>query len=130
MARTTIGLGKIQLRIMQVLWQRGEASARQITDDLNALEPISHSTVQTLLRQLESKKVIAHTSVDRIFTFRPLIDKGDVEETAADDVLSRVFGGSALGLVAHLLKSSKITRDELKEIRELIDSHVESEERR
>ena len=129
MARALIGLGKIQLRIMQILWRRGEASARQITDDLNGRDPIAHSTVQTLLRQLEGKKLIDHSVGDRIFTFRPLIDQSQVTESAADDMLHRVFGGSALGLVAHLVKTKKITRQELDELRLLIDTHLETDEK-
>ena len=129
MAKAPIGLGKIQLRIMQILWQRGEASARQITDDLNVHGAIAHSTVQTLLRQLEGKKLIDHSVKDRVFSFRPLIEQSEVAESAADDMLSRVFGGSALGLVAHLVKTKKITRQELDELKTLIDSHLETDEK-
>ena len=53
-------LGRVQLLIMQVLWDKGRATARQITDAINASEPIAHSTVQTLLRGLEEKGSIAH----------------------------------------------------------------------
>ena len=48
--------GRVQLMIMQVLWQKGRASAREITEALNRREPIAHSTVQTLLRKLEVQK--------------------------------------------------------------------------
>ncbi len=47
-----VRMGKVQLRIMRVLWDRGRASAREITELLNQDEPIAHSTVQTLLRKL------------------------------------------------------------------------------
>ena len=55
MAKTTPKLGKVQLQIMQVLWERGEATAREITDALCASAPIAHSTTQTLLRKLEKR---------------------------------------------------------------------------
>ena len=48
----TMQLGRMQFRIMQVLWDRERVSARDITDALNEAEPVAHSTVQTLLRQL------------------------------------------------------------------------------
>ena len=51
-------LGRVQLVIMQVLWQRGRATAREITDAINQKEPIAHSTVQTLLRGLEEDHAV------------------------------------------------------------------------
>ena len=55
-----IQLGRMQFRIMQVLWDQGRASARAITDALNGSETVAHSTVQTLLRQLEAKGAVGH----------------------------------------------------------------------
>src|SRR5579863_6630691 len=95
-------LGRVQFRIMQVLWQRGKANAREITEALNQISPIAHSTVQTLLRKMEDKGVVAHDSSDRIFVFRPLVDSKNVTRSATEDFIDRVFGGSAAGLVAHL----------------------------
>ncbi len=114
-------LGKVQLQIMQILWERGEATARDITEALNLAEPIAHSTTQTLLRKLEAKGAVAHIVRDRVFVFRPLSQEADVSESAARDLLTRVFGGSVYGLVSHLLKHESISGDELKRLRELID---------
>src|SRR5258708_2583366 len=66
-----IQLGRMQFRIMQVLWDRGRANAREITGALNEAEPVAHSTVQTLLRQLEAKGAVGHDAVDRTFVFYP-----------------------------------------------------------
>jgi BlaI family penicillinase repressor len=60
MAKAPPRLGKVQLEIMQVLWERGEATAREITDTLCLSTPIAHSTVQTLLRKLELKGAVSH----------------------------------------------------------------------
>ena len=114
-------LGRVQLQIMQILWERGEATAREITDTLNAREPsIAHSTVQTLLRKLEAKGAVAHAVADRSFVFRPLYDQTEVSETAARDLLTRVFGGSVYGMVAHLLRHEEVSREELARLRDLI----------
>jgi predicted transcriptional regulator len=58
MAGATPRLGKVQLQIMQILWQRGQATAKEITDELNRHKPTAHSTVQTLLRKLEDKGAV------------------------------------------------------------------------
>ena len=116
-------LGRMQLRILQVLWDRGQASARDVTDALNQTEPVAHSTVQTLLRQLEAKGAVGHEVQDRTFVFHARLNEDQVKRTAARDLLERVFGGSVGGLVAHLLKDEKLTRAELDELRRLIDRH-------
>jgi BlaI family penicillinase repressor len=123
-------MGKVQLQIMQVLWDRGEASAREITDVLNETSPIAHSTVQTLLRKLEAKGAVAHEARGRIFVFKPLSAQTDVSQTATRDLLTRVFGGSVFGLVSHLLKHERVPDDELRRLRALIDEETEPEEAR
>lgn len=127
MAKPTPRMGKVQLQIMQVLWGRGEATAREITDALNLSAPIAHSTTQALLRKLEDKGAVAHESRDRVF--RPLSQQSDVSETAARDLLTRVFGGSVYGLVSHLLRHENVSADEMRRLRELIDESGSEEAR-
>jgi BlaI family penicillinase repressor len=118
-----IQLGRMQFRIMQVLWDRGRASAREITDSLNESETVAHSTVQTLLRQLEAKGAVGHDAVDRTFVFFPRLKEDKVKYTAAREMLDRVFGGNVGNLVAHLLKGERLSRVELDELHRLIDEH-------
>lgn len=114
-------LGKVQLQIMRILWERGSATAREITDELGRAAPIAHSTVQTLLRKLETKGAVAHEVADRTFVFRPLYKQAEVTESAARDLLTRLFDGSVYGLVSHLLKHETVSRDEMDRIRRLIE---------
>jgi BlaI family penicillinase repressor len=114
-------LGRMQFRIMQVLWDRERASAREITDALNELEPVAHSTVQTLLRQLEAKGAVGHDSESRAFVFYPRLKENKVKRTAARDLLERVFGGDVGSLLSHLLKNERLSADELDELHRLID---------
>src|SRR5215467_8151775 len=106
---------------MQVLWERERATARDITDALNAEEPIAHSTVQTLLRQLEEKGSVAHDVVERSFIYYPLVPEERVTRSATRELIDRVFGGDAAGLVAYLLRLERIPRKELQGLRKLIE---------
>ena len=114
-------LGRVQLKIMRVLWDRGRATAREITDVLNEEDFTAHSTVQTLLRKLEGKGSAAHDVEDRTFVFYPLVEEKRVAQNATRELIERVFGGEAAGLVAFLLKEEKIPRKELEALRKLID---------
>jgi BlaI family penicillinase repressor len=118
---TSTKLGRVQLLIMQVLWTKGRANAREITDALNEIEPLAHSTVQTLLRGLEEKGSIAHEEDGRTFVFYPLVQEDKFKRSATRDLLERVFGGNVGNLVAHLLKTERMSPKELREIRKLID---------
>src|ERR1700727_2515805 len=107
----SIHLGRVQLQIMQILWNRRSATAREITDAMQPLG-IAHSTVQTLLRGLEDKGVVAHDLHERTFVFRPLVSSDAITKSATRDLIERVFGGSVSGLLAHLLTKESISARE------------------
>jgi BlaI family penicillinase repressor len=113
--------GRVQLRIMQVLWEKERANAREITLALNKIEPIAHSTVQTLLRKLEQKKAVDHDVEERTFIFYPLVRSDQVTHHAFRDFVNRIFAGSTGGLVSYLIKNEYISPDELGEVRALLD---------
>ena len=120
MATTQVRMGVVQLRIMRALWQKGRATARELTEALSRKRPIAHSTVQTLLRQLEAKGAVAHDVQRRTFVFHPLVTEQQVRRSATRELLSRVYNGSAFGLVAHLLRNERISRNEMRRIRQLL----------
>ena len=113
--------GRMQHRIMQILWIRKKANAREITDALNKDEEVAHSTVQTLLRRLEVKGAVGHEVDDRTFVFFPLVEEQKARRSATRELVDAVFGGSIAGLVAHLLENEKITKAELEKMKKLID---------
>ena len=125
--KSTPRFGQMQLRIMQVLWDRGQANAREITKALSKRDEVAHSTVQTLLRQLETKGAIGHVVEGRTFVFYARIGAQRVYRSAMRDFVNRLFQGSPSGLVSYLLKHESISREELRSIRQLID---EKEKRR
>lgn len=116
-----IALGRVQLQIMQVLWQKRQATAREITDAINEIEPIAHSTVQTMLRVLEEKQAVSHRAEGRTFVFSPMVPESDFKQSATQNLVERVFGGSVSSLVAHLLDSQGVSKQEIDDIRKLIN---------
>jgi BlaI family transcriptional regulator, penicillinase repressor len=118
-------LGKVQLEIMRILWRRGRATAREITEEMSRTQPVAHSTVQTLLRQLQAKGAVTYDVEDRTFVYRTLYQQSEVAESAARELLTRLFNGSVYSLMAHLLKHEEISDDDLARLRELIDRERE-----
>jgi BlaI family transcriptional regulator, penicillinase repressor len=118
---SNIQFGRVQLRIMQILWRKKSANAREIADELNKIAPIAHSTVQTLLRKLELKGAIDHNIDDRTFIFYPLVESDNVTGYKTQDFMDSMFAGSPSGMVSYLLKHEKISPEELSKIRKLIN---------
>ena len=102
--------------------------ARKLTEILNS-EPghllMAHSTVQTLLRQLEVKGAIDHFQDGRTLIFRPLVEEGRSLAQATRRFLDRLFSGPVRGLVAHLLENEQMSPAELREIEQLIAARRE-----
>lgn len=124
---STPRLGRVQLMIMKVLWEKGRANAREITTAINRIEPIAHSTVQTLLRKLEAKGAIEHEVADRTFVFHSKVKEEQVKRGAACDVVDRVFGGSVAELVSCLIQNERVPAAELRRIRRLIEQQKAEE---
>jgi BlaI family penicillinase repressor len=112
--------GEVQLKIMQVLWEKGQANAREITKTLCQDSEIAHSTVQTLLRQLEIKRAVAHKRKDRTFVYHALVEQNKVVKSEIRQLKNRLFSGSAAGLMAYLLREEKIDPREMDKIKKLI----------
>jgi len=123
--KNDIKMGRVQTRIMQFLWENGESTAREISDYILATEPISHSTIQTLLRKLEKKNAIQHVKRERVFYFSPIAERTGVTASTTREFLNRVFQGSAKSLVSHVLEHENISSDELQELRKMIEEFQE-----
>ena len=118
---TKLEFGKVQTKIMQLLWKKKRATAREITEDLNSEMNVAHSTVYTLIRGLEKKGVIGHDIDDRTFIFYPLVECENFLNHTMSDFIDRIFAGSAGGVVSYMLKKRLITLEEIEKISEMIE---------
>src|SRR5437868_11681278 len=106
---------RFELEVLDVLWQLGEGSVRQVQDALAERSP-AYTTVQTIVLRLEQKGAVKRVGKSgNAFVFKPSVSKKSVVRRMLGELLDLV-GGSPRPLVAHLLESGKLTLDDLKAI--------------
>jgi predicted transcriptional regulator len=109
-----------ELEILKVLWEHGDCSVRTVYRQLLEQQPegkdLAYNTVQTLLRIMEDKGLVAHETQGRAFVYTPVFSR----QQSAARFLDRVFDGAASELVASLLQAERITPDELERVQDLI----------
>jgi predicted transcriptional regulator len=114
-------LTEAELRLMRVLWQRGEATVAEVAAAVRSPAPLAYSTVLTMLRILEHKGYLTHTQQGRAFRYRPIVDQPTARRRAVRHLVSRFFGGSARLLVLNVIEQEKIDVAELRRLRKLVE---------
>ena len=110
-------LGDLQLAIMRVLWTRGTASASEVHQTLLPERGLAVTTIKTMLRKMEERKLVSHRAKGRQFIYRPRIAESDVREGMVGDLVQRMFRGDSAALVNHLIEAGDIDAGELDELR-------------
>ena len=109
-------LGDLQLAIMRVLWERGEAAASEVHKALLEERGLAVTTIKTMLRKLEEHGIVAHRANGRQFIYRPAIAESDVRDGMVIDLVKRMFSGDSAALVNHLVQAGEIDADVLDEL--------------
>lgn len=116
-------ISETEWEIMKVVWQKGQCTANEILDALNAQESSWHpKTARTLIGRLVKKRALTYREDGRAYVYRPVVNETDCVAHASDSFLDRVFSGALKPMFAHFVKSRKLSAAELKELRELLDA--------
>ena len=118
--RTSPALTDAEARVMAVLWERQQATVADVVAAFKK-RPVTYSTVQTILRILETKGYVKHDKVDRAFVYRPIVDQVQARRRALRHLVTRLFNGSPSLLVSNVLEDETIDAGDLKRLKELID---------
>jgi predicted transcriptional regulator len=105
-----------ELEIMQVVWELGESTVRQVHGAISARRPVAYTTIMTMLGLLVKKGHLRREESGRAFIYRPAHPRSRVVSRMLDDFLVRVFRGSARPLVLALVRDRKLSRRDLEEI--------------
>jgi predicted transcriptional regulator len=108
-------LTKLELRIMEALWTRGEASIREIQEAFPQKNRPAYTTIQTTVYRLETKKALDRVrKVGNFHIFAAAISRDAAQRRLIDDLLA-LFGGRTQPVMAHLVESGKLTLEDVKE---------------
>jgi predicted transcriptional regulator len=113
-------LTKQELEIMKIVWNRKNATVRDVYEALREQRQIAYTTVMTMMKILEKKKFLKKTQQDRAFVYQPVRPKEQVIRTMVQDFVTRVFDGSAEPLLMHLVKDRHLSEKDVREITRLI----------
>jgi predicted transcriptional regulator len=109
-----------EARLMNVLWDKGQATVGEVVEALPGKPTASYSTVQTLLRILEAKRYLAHEKVGRAFVYRPIVERKQAQRRALGHLLERFFA-SPTELVLNVLEDDRMDAAELRRLKRLIE---------
>jgi BlaI family penicillinase repressor len=110
-----------EAQVMAVLWRLRRASVSEVVSAMNEARPVTYSTVQTILRILETKGYVTHDKVARAFLYEPVVDERQARRRALRHLVSRLFEGSPSLLVLNVLEDEEIELAERERLRKLIE---------
>jgi BlaI family transcriptional regulator, penicillinase repressor len=110
-----------ELRLMNVLWERGQATVGEIVEALKATPRPAYNTVLTLLRIMEKKGYVSHRKDGRAFTFLPTVARADASRSALQMLVNRFFEGSPRLLMLNLLEDEQLAPEMLRQLKARIE---------
>lgn len=112
-----------ELQILQVLWERGPSTVREVHDALQQEKALGYTTVLKLMQIMTTKGLVRRDENQRAHVYQAQQPAEKTKRQFAADMLQRVFDGSARELMLHALASQRSTRQEIEELRNLLDEH-------
>ena len=107
-----------ELRIMDVLWREGECTAKHISDVLKDEIGWNMNTTYTLIKRCITKGAIERAEPN--FVCRPLISKAEIQEAETNELIDKIFDGSADKLFACLVGRKRLTSEQISELRKIV----------
>jgi BlaI family penicillinase repressor len=115
-------ISETEWEVMKVVWAKSPCSAGEIIEALTSTDPTWHPrTIKTFLTRLVGKKALGFRKEGRSYLYRPLVKETECVAAASDSFLERVFGGSLKPMLAHFVEQKKLSSEEIRELKNLLD---------
>jgi BlaI family transcriptional regulator, penicillinase repressor len=127
MEKPSASVADAELKLLQVLWERGRSTARELTEltygreSTDELAPSQIATVQKLLTRLESKKLVERDRSQHVHTFAATISRDSFAGNQLEQMADKLTEGSLIPFLTHLIEARKLSRQERQQIRQLLE---------
>lgn len=112
-----------ELEILRVLWSQGPCTVRQVHESLGAQREVGYTSVLKLLQIMTTKGLVRRNEQQRAHVYEAQHPATEMKRQLASDVLGKVFGGSASELMMHALDGRVTSKEELEDLRRLLDKY-------
>jgi len=116
-------LTPLELEIMKVLWQNEAANVQTVQRELE--RELAYTTVQTMLNVLHRKGKVERELIDKAYFYHPTVSRSQVVSQTIEDLINRLFGGSAESLVMSMVETEHLTAEKLSRLNALIEKEAE-----
>ncbi|MBV9575580.1 MAG: BlaI/MecI/CopY family transcriptional regulator [Gammaproteobacteria bacterium] len=114
-------LTPVEHELMEILWSLGQGTVRAVLNHLPKNRDLAYTSVSTILRILQQKKILAIEKVGRQHIYRPLLTKQAFANHSIKTIVKQIFSGKPLNLVAHLVDQQALSLEEIKAIQDLLE---------
>jgi predicted transcriptional regulator len=118
--KRSITLTEAELRLMKILWRRGESAVGDLVAAMPAGAALAYNSVLTTIRILEQKGYVIHRQEGRAFLYSPCVAEQEASQTEVRHMMQRFFGNSRERLLISLLGDEEITPEELQRLKQAI----------
>lgn len=119
-------ISESELEVMKILWELGASTSSQIIDKLTPISNWKPKTIQTLITRLVAKGAIeAKPTGNKAFCYSPLLNERDFRAWANQSFLKKLYNGSVNLMLTSMIKEQKISREEIENLRKLLDEEAE-----
>ena len=115
-----------ELEILRVLWTRGPSTVREVYEALSEKKDVGYTSVLKCLQIMTGKGLVQRNETQRAHVYESCVPAEQTKRQLAGDMLQRVFEGSASQLMMHALAGRKASREEIEELRRLLDEYERS----
>lgn len=114
-----------ELDVMSLLWRAGSGTVAEVRAELR--EDLAYTSVLSVLQTLETKGFVSHEAEGRAYRYYPLVGPDEAGGSALSRILDKIFHGSAESLIAQLVSSERLTKQDLERLRTLLAERLKEE---
>lgn len=110
-----------EIEILQVLWQQGVCTVREVHEQLVKKRPVAHTTVASMMQLMHDKGQLKLVSQTRPFRYEAVLGPDSAKDSLLNDIMNRLFAGSAKNLVMHLVSGRKASKQQIQQLEKALE---------